>query len=103
MFIARREEVIMDRHALSTSSVRAGAGHHAAFAFGTPIEIDAVADRADDATTARGSETARRMTTTRILVLGGGFGGVAATREIERLFRDKRDVEITLVSRDNFF
>jgi len=93
----------MDRRVLSTSSVRAGAGHHAAFAVGTPIEIDAAADRADDTTTARGSETAGRTTTTRILVLGGGFGGVAATREIERLFRDKRDVEITLVSRDNFF
>ena len=40
---------------------------------------------------------------TRIVVLGGGFGGVAATRELERLCRHKRDVEITLVSRDNFF
>jgi NADH:quinone reductase (non-electrogenic) len=41
--------------------------------------------------------------TTRIVVLGGGFGGVAATRELERLCRGKPNVEITLVSRDNFF
>ena len=39
----------------------------------------------------------------RIVVLGGGFGGVAATRHLERLFRGKPDVEITLVSRENFF
>src|SRR5437868_13906148 len=38
-----------------------------------------------------------------IVVAGGGFAGVAATRHLERLCRAKRDVEITLVSRDNFF
>jgi NADH dehydrogenase len=37
----------------------------------------------------------------RIVVLGGGFGGVPATRHLERACG--RDVEITLVSRDNFF
>jgi NADH dehydrogenase len=40
---------------------------------------------------------------TRIVVLGGGFGGVAAARELERLSRHLPNVEITLVSRDNFF
>jgi NADH dehydrogenase len=40
---------------------------------------------------------------TRIVVLGGGFGGVYAARHLERLFARRRDVEITLVSRDNFF
>ena len=40
----------------------------------------------------------------RIVVLGGGFGGVAVTRQLERsLCARRRDVEITLVSRDNFF
>ena len=39
----------------------------------------------------------------RILVLGGGFGGVAVVRHLERLLRRHTDVEITLVSRDNFF
>lgn len=41
--------------------------------------------------------------TTRIVVLGGGFGGVAAVRHLERLLRGRAGVEITLVSRDNFF
>src|SRR5262245_52857635 len=35
--------------------------------------------------------------------LGGGFGGLAATRHLERLCGNRRDREITLVSRDNFF
>jgi NADH:ubiquinone reductase (H+-translocating) len=39
----------------------------------------------------------------RIVVLGGGFGGVAAARHLERLLRRHPDVEITLVSRENFF
>ena len=38
----------------------------------------------------------------RILILGGGFGGVAAARHLERLFRRRPNVEIVLVSRDNF-
>jgi NADH dehydrogenase len=39
----------------------------------------------------------------RIVVLGGGFGGVAATRHLERVLRSRSGVEITLVSRENFF
>src|SRR3954466_15635362 len=39
----------------------------------------------------------------RIIVLGGGFAGVAATRHIERVLRRHPDAEITLVSRQNFF
>jgi NADH:ubiquinone reductase (H+-translocating) len=39
----------------------------------------------------------------RIVVLGGGFGGVAATRRLEELLDWRQDVEITLISRDNFF
>ena len=39
----------------------------------------------------------------RIVILGGGFGGVATTRHLERLIGQQRGVEITLVSRDNFF
>ena len=38
----------------------------------------------------------------RIVVLGGGIAGLTATRELERLFRGRRDVEIVLISRDNF-
>ena len=40
---------------------------------------------------------------TRLLILGGGFGGVEAARRLERLLRGRDDVEVTLVSRDNFF
>ena len=40
---------------------------------------------------------------TRILILGGGFAGVIATRRLEKLLGRRRDVEIVLVSRDNFF
>jgi NADH:ubiquinone reductase (H+-translocating) len=39
----------------------------------------------------------------RVVVLGGGFGGVAAARHLERTLRGHAGVEITLVSRDNFF
>jgi NADH dehydrogenase len=39
----------------------------------------------------------------RIVVLGGGFGGVSTARHLERLLRGRADVEITLVSRENFF
>src|SRR6266436_5185456 len=41
--------------------------------------------------------------TKRILILGGGFGGVYAALHLEKLLARKRDVEICLVSRDNFF
>jgi NADH dehydrogenase len=38
---------------------------------------------------------------TRVLVLGGGFGGVAAARRLERLFARDPSVEISLVSAGN--
>src|SRR5271154_2555986 len=38
----------------------------------------------------------------RILILGGGFGGVYTARHLERLCNGRPDVEIVLVSRDNF-
>ncbi len=38
----------------------------------------------------------------RILIVGGGFGGVYTARRLEQLFRRRSDVEIVLVSRDNF-
>jgi NADH:quinone reductase (non-electrogenic) len=39
----------------------------------------------------------------RIVVIGGGFGGVATVRHLERVLRRHTDIEITLVSRENFF
>jgi NADH dehydrogenase len=38
-----------------------------------------------------------------VLVLGGGFGGVEAARCLERMLGTRADVDVTLVSRDNFF
>jgi hypothetical protein len=38
----------------------------------------------------------------RILILGGGFGGIYTARHLEGLFKRRSDVEIVLVSRDNF-
>jgi NADH dehydrogenase len=43
------------------------------------------------------------MTNQRIVILGGGFAGVATARKLERLLRSWPDVEIVLVSRANFF
>src|SRR5216110_2936842 len=45
------------------------------------------------------SESAQK----RILILGGGFGGVYAALHLERLLARAPKVEIWLVSRDNFF
>ena len=39
----------------------------------------------------------------RVVVLGGGFGGVGTARHLERALRGHTAVEITLVSRENFF
>ncbi len=39
----------------------------------------------------------------RVIVLGGGFGGVATVRHFERALRSRTDVDVTLVSRENFF
>jgi NADH dehydrogenase len=39
----------------------------------------------------------------RIVILGGGFGGLSAARELERLLPSDANVEITLVNRENFF
>ena len=43
-----------------------------------------------------------RVSKKRILILGGGFGGVYTARHLEGLFKRRSDVEIVLVSRDNF-
>jgi NADH dehydrogenase len=39
----------------------------------------------------------------RVLILGGGFGGIYAAIELERALRDRHNVNITLVTRDNYF
>lgn len=38
----------------------------------------------------------------RIVILGGGFAGVKCARKLESYFLDDRDIEIVLISEDNF-
>jgi len=45
----------------------------------------------------------RRPRKKRIVILGGGFGGVNAAIHLEKLLAGQHTVEICLVSRDNFF
>src|SRR2546429_1849421 len=45
----------------------------------------------------------RRPCQKRIIILGGGFGGVYAAMRLEKLLARESAVEICLVSRDNFF
>src|SRR5438094_4963447 len=45
----------------------------------------------------------RRLRKKRIVILGGGFGGVYTAMYLEKLLARERAVEICLVSRDNFF
>src|SRR5689334_13080701 len=45
----------------------------------------------------------RRPRKKRIVILGGGFGGVYAALHLEKLLAGKSRFEICLISRDNFF
>jgi NADH dehydrogenase FAD-containing subunit len=40
---------------------------------------------------------------TRILILGGGFAGVQVLKKLQAEFQNDTNIEITLVSKDNFF
>lgn len=40
---------------------------------------------------------------TRVVIVGGGFGGVFAGSELERALGERDDVEVLLVSRENYF
>lgn len=42
------------------------------------------------------------MTKKRILILGGGFAGVECARKLESYFKHNTDIELVLVSEDNF-
>jgi NADH dehydrogenase len=42
-------------------------------------------------------------TPARIVILGGGFGGVYTALELENALARRGDIEVTLVNRDNFF
>src|SRR5277367_171078 len=42
------------------------------------------------------------MKTHRMLIVGGGFEGVYAAQRLEQIFARRKDVEITLISEENF-
>src|SRR2546427_11997769 len=48
-------------------------------------------------------KVSRKPRKKRIVILGGGFGGVYAAVHLEKLMARERTAEICLVSRDNFF
>jgi NADH:quinone reductase (non-electrogenic) len=48
------------------------------------------------------AEKPNRQSVTQIVVLGGGFAGVYTMRRLEKLFAGRDDIQILLVSRDNF-
>jgi NADH dehydrogenase len=39
----------------------------------------------------------------RVLIVGGGFGGFTAAKELTKLIKDREDVGVLLVAKDNFF
>jgi len=39
----------------------------------------------------------------RVLILGGGFGGIYTALELQKRLRRRKDVTVTLLSRYNFF
>jgi NADH dehydrogenase len=39
----------------------------------------------------------------RVLILGGGFGGIYAALRLEKLLARRDDLEVTLITRDNYF
>src|SRR5262245_4770741 len=43
------------------------------------------------------------MAQSRIVILGGGFGGVYTALELERLLKKREDVSVTLLASENFF
>lgn len=46
---------------------------------------------------------AKPIQLTKILILGGGFGGVEVLQKLQNVFQNDVGIDITLVSKDNFF
>lgn len=47
--------------------------------------------------------TDQKFKTTKILILGGGFGGIKVLNKLQEKLEDRVDIDIALVSEDNFF
>jgi hypothetical protein len=50
-----------------------------------------------------GSLIAMQPQPRRIVILGGGFGGVYTAQALERLLKNDQSTEVTLVSKENYF
>jgi NADH dehydrogenase len=58
---------------------------------------------ASTATTPPPATTTTDRSTYHIVVLGGGFGGVYTARHLEKMTKGRKDIRVTLISRDNYF
>jgi NADH dehydrogenase len=47
-------------------------------------------------------ESIRQMKKTRIIIAGGGFAGLYAAMQFDKTLARRADVEVTLISRENF-
>jgi len=45
---------------------------------------------------------ADKMKKTRVIILGGGFAGLSAAMYLDKTLARRADVEVTLISRENF-
>src|SRR5439155_27265660 len=73
---------------------------------GSPNRVNTFSTAASAPCNGRNSmivQVKRRRRKKRIVILGGGFGGVYAAIHLEKLLARQGAVEISLVSRDNFF
>jgi NADH dehydrogenase len=96
-----RKELAMSRFNQSLHTTAIAALAEPAVAAPAARVLDARPHGAAELTTRSAVPSAARAA--RIVILGGGFGGVAAARRLGQLFAGRSDVEITVVSRDNFF
>ncbi|MDN5845130.1 MAG: NAD(P)/FAD-dependent oxidoreductase [Candidatus Nitrosocosmicus sp.] len=48
------------------------------------------------------SETSTNKKKKNIVILGGGFGGVGVLKDLQKKFQDNEDIQITLISNNNF-
>jgi NADH dehydrogenase len=42
------------------------------------------------------------VTTNRVLILGGGFAGLEVAQNLEKIFKQRDDVDVTLVNQNNY-
>src|SRR6201994_3691155 len=47
-------------------------------------------------------ETPNKMKKTKIVIAGGGFAGLAAATYLDKRFARRADIEVVLISRENF-